>query len=246
MEELKIHVVLILDLLKAGPLTFEQMIRKAESMRPLSRYYPPSSKDELRISLAILDLNSFIDEIPGKPKIYKINQRGFDYLKSSRVTASILKVYRNVGVLEDSGGIVVSDEKPEMKFSLKIFFSYSRVDSEFALGLGDKLRSAGCNIWLDQMDIAPGRSWDDEIEKALRECQTVLVILSPNSVASQNVKDEISYALKKSKRILTIMYLECEVPFRIDRVQRIDFTKSYDEGFNRLSRALAQAKENET
>jgi hypothetical protein len=37
-----------------------------------------------------------------------------------------------------------------------VSLSYSRIDSEFALKLARDLRSAGTDIWIDQLDIAPG------------------------------------------------------------------------------------------
>ena len=41
----------------------------------------------------------------------------------------------------------------------KTFFSYSRVDSEFVLKLAKDLRTAGADIWLDQLDISAGKRW---------------------------------------------------------------------------------------
>ena len=48
------------------------------------------------------------------------------------------------------------------------FVSYSRTDSEFALRLAQDLKAADANIWLDQLDIPPGKPWDDAIEDALK------------------------------------------------------------------------------
>ena len=47
------------------------------------------------------------------------------------------------------------------------FISYSRDDSEFDLRLAQDLKAAGANVWLDQLDIKPGRPWDNAIEDAL-------------------------------------------------------------------------------
>jgi len=88
----------------------------------------------------------------------------------------------------------------------KIFFSYARADAEFVLRLAKDLRSAGINLWMDQLDIRPGDRWDSAVEKALRACQYLLVILSPASVASQNVMDEVSAALESNKRIVPVHY----------------------------------------
>ena len=130
----------------------------------------------------------------------------------------------------------------------KTFFSYSRDDSEFVLKLAKDLRAAGADIWLDQLDIPAGKRWDAEIETALENSQGQLVILSPSSVDSHNVMDEVSYALEKGKQVIPIILKECQIPFRLKRLQYIDFTSSFDAGFNQLLKALnlEQTKESES
>lgn len=122
--------------------------------------------------------------------------------------------------------------------SEKTFFSYSRDDSEFVLKLAKDLRAAGANIWLDQLDIPAGKRWDSEIEQALENAKGQLVILTPSSVDSHNVMDEVSYALEKGKHVIPILFKECQIPFRLKRLQYIDFTGNYDTGFNQLLKAL--------
>src|ERR1041385_6266639 len=100
-----------------------------------------------------------------------------------------------------------------------IFLSYARVDKDFALKLAHDLKSAGTSLWIDQLDISPGALWDDAIEQALQASQSLLVILSPASVASQNVMDEVGFALEHKRRILPVVYRGCEVPFRLKRLQ---------------------------
>src|SRR5687768_7650787 len=108
-----------------------------------------------------------------------------------------------------------------------IFFSYSRDDSDFALKLGTDLRAAGISIWLDQLDIKPGERWDVAIGKGLAACSWILVILSPASVASTNVMDEVSYALDENKPVIPVLHEACEIPFRLRRVQYTDFRDDY-------------------
>ena len=115
-----------------------------------------------------------------------------------------------------------------------IFLSYSRDDSEFVLKLAKDLRAAGANIWLDQLDIPTGNRWDLAIEEALTSANRLIVILSESSVASNNVMDEVSYALERGKRIFPVVLNECNVPFRLKRLQFIDFTVDYDKGLARL------------
>lgn len=68
-----------------------------------------------------------------------------------------------------------------------LFISYAREDGEFALRLAQDLRAAGIAIWLDKLDIPSGARWDTAIQRALNDCASLLVILSPASASSENV-----------------------------------------------------------
>lgn len=118
------------------------------------------------------------------------------------------------------------------------FFSYCHDDSEFAIRLAEDLRAAGANVWLDQLDIEPGMPWDRAVENAVTNCASMLVILSPTSVNSDNVRDEISFALSKRKRVIPVLYRECDVPFRLARIQHIDFRTDYARGLKLLLKTL--------
>jgi hypothetical protein len=120
----------------------------------------------------------------------------------------------------------------------KFFFSYARADSEFVLKLAEDLRSIGTNLWLDQLDIPGGARRDDAVEEALHASACLLVALSPASVTSDNVKDEISFGLENRKTIVPILFKECAIPFRLRRFQYIDFRVDYDNGFKRLVQTL--------
>lgn len=124
-----------------------------------------------------------------------------------------------------------------------IFFSYSRDDSSFVLQLAKDLRGAGATIWLDTLDIQPGTHWDSSIEKALKESSTLLVILSNTSVKSNNVMDEVSYALEENKKVVPILLENCAIPFRLKRLQYADFTENRETGLKNLVDALKLEKE---
>ena len=110
------------------------------------------------------------------------------------------------------------------------FFSYSREDQDFALRLAGDLKAAGAVVWIDQLDIPRGQRWDRAVQSALNNCPRMLVILSPSSVDSENVLDEIDLALEKHKTIIPVFYRDCEIPLRLRRVQHIDFRNDYDRG----------------
>jgi uncharacterized membrane protein len=114
------------------------------------------------------------------------------------------------------------------------FISYSRNDSEFALRLAQDLKTAGASVWLDQLDIQPGVPWDNAIETALSKSPVMLLVLSPDSAKSDNVRNEISFALEEGKIIIPVLYMDCTVPLRLQRAQRIDFRADYAHGLASL------------
>ncbi len=128
----------------------------------------------------------------------------------------------------------------------KIFFSYSRIDgSDFALKLAIDLKKQGYDVWIDQEDIRAGTEWDLEVEKALETCDCVLYIETAKSVESNNVLDEVYYALEQKKKVIPLIVHDSKTPFRLQRIQHIDFEKNYDEGLNQLLSEL-KAEKNDT
>ena len=118
-----------------------------------------------------------------------------------------------------------------MEKQRKTFLSYSRINKDFAIRLARELKSEGFDIWLDQLDIPAGSRWDREVERALKESEIFMIILTASSVESENVLDEIGYAIDNHKRFLPVLLEKCEVPLRLRRFQYVDFTdKSFDDG----------------
>ncbi|HEY6251898.1 MAG TPA: TIR domain-containing protein [Candidatus Angelobacter sp.] len=122
--------------------------------------------------------------------------------------------------------------------STTTFFSYSREDSAFVLQLAKDLRAAGATVWLDQLDIGPGQRWDNAVEVALRTSPRQVAVLSPAAVNSVNVMDEVSFALEEKKQVIPVLYRDCQIPFRLRRVQYIDFRTDYHRGLRELLHTL--------
>jgi len=127
---------------------------------------------------------------------------------------------------------------PNVPVSSTIFLSYARADSEIALKLTRDLKAAGVPIWLDQLDIPPGERWDRAVEAALESSKCLLVILSPNSMSSENVMDEASYAMDEKKEIVPVIVQQCKLPLRMRRLQFIDFTRDYNASLKQLLTVL--------
>jgi formylglycine-generating enzyme required for sulfatase activity len=91
---------------------------------------------------------------------------------------------------------------------------------------------------MDQLDLRPGSHWDLEVERALSSCNEMIVILSPASVESSNVMDEVAFALDEGKTVIPVMYQQCKTPFRLRRLHRVDFQTDYNRGLQELLREL--------
>jgi len=114
------------------------------------------------------------------------------------------------------------------------FISYSREDSEFVLRMARDLKAAGADVWLDQLDIQPGQRWARALQDAITNSPRFLVILSPASVKSTNVEDEVTFALEERKTIIPVLYCDCNVPFQLRPFQYADFRHDYDHGLRIL------------
>ncbi len=106
-----------------------------------------------------------------------------------------------------------------------IFISYSSRDREQARALVKQLRSHGYSLWIDESGIEAAASWSKEIAGALENCKVMALLLSPASVASQNVAKELTAAIELKKPVLPIelepVALKGEFLYHLSGVQRI-------------------------
>lgn len=128
-----------------------------------------------------------------------------------------------------------------MKGNNYLFISYARENAEFALRLAKDLRAAGAVVWIDQLDIPFGARWDNAVQRALHDCASLLIVLSPDSVRSENVKDEIALALDKGKPIVPVVHEKCEIPLRLRRMNYVDCTEDYEAAIAALIASLRRA-----
>ena len=87
-----------------------------------------------------------------------------------------------------------------------VFVSYSHKDSEKVFAILQRLQSEGLRIWYDK-GIEWGSEWPDYIAEHIHNCRCFMTFHSINSKNSRNCKQEIYFAVKHEKDILSI-YLE--------------------------------------
>lgn len=91
-----------------------------------------------------------------------------------------------------------------------VFVSYSRKDEVFVQQAKSKLEQMGLDVWLDLEDIPPSSNWRDEIQDGIEGCDALIVVVSPDSVASAEVGKEIVRAEDLGKRIIPVKYREVD------------------------------------
>jgi TIR domain-containing protein len=80
-----------------------------------------------------------------------------------------------------------------------IFVSYSKKNKEYTLNLVNRLLDEGFDVWIDNRRLRSSEDWWRSIVEALRDCDAFIVILTPESDASEWVQLEITLAMKYKK-----------------------------------------------
>jgi hypothetical protein len=130
-------------------------------------------------------------------------------------------------------------EIKEFDFMAKVFISYSRKDIAIVRQLANDLEKADFDVWWDISDLKGGDAWMRTIQMALKASKYCVVVLSPNSVESEWVEKEYTYAISRATKIIPIISKTCEVPLALGNIHHIDFRgNKYDCGLRELLIAL--------
>jgi len=84
-----------------------------------------------------------------------------------------------------------------------LFVSYAHRDSSVVYPILLKFTQQGYHVWYDE-GIEPGIEWPEEIANALDKSSLFVVFITPNSVASENVRNEINFALAKKTPFIAV------------------------------------------
>jgi CheY-like chemotaxis protein len=125
----------------------------------------------------------------------------------------------------------------------RIFISYAHKDNDFAKRLSLDLSRLGHDVWWDQWNLATGDRIPEKIQEGISRDDFMVVIVSPDSVASSWVKEEWGAALNKEigeKRVIVLPVLkaDCDIPLFIKHKKIADCSSDYNEGFLHLSNAI--------
>src|SRR5262252_3445937 len=126
---------------------------------------------------------------------------------------------------------------------LKVFISYSRKDSsDFADELVAGLALAGFDAFLDRHDIKPGEPWEARLSGLIAASDTVVFVVSPEAVRSEQCRWEVDQTRSLSKRLLPVIYKpvpDADIPEKLRQLQFVRFDQG--RGVVRPLEELAEA-----
>jgi hypothetical protein len=128
-----------------------------------------------------------------------------------------------------------------------VFLSYSAKDRQWVSQFQSALSEAGIRAWFDVENILPGDRWEDQIQKALRESTTLVVILSSRSIQSPWTFFELGAAVADGKRIIPILTEDIDmrhVPVPLARFQLLREPSPVEAG-KRVAEVLKEADKKE-
>ena len=128
-----------------------------------------------------------------------------------------------------------------VKSNTQVFLSYSQRDQRVARSFVRALEQHGLSVWYDDL-IPSGSDFAKAISDALKNSTAMIVLLSPDYVASQLGKREIEYALTRPRfenRVFPVLVRPTrEVPWILREFLWVDATKNRRKATDDLVQAL--------
>jgi hypothetical protein len=111
----------------------------------------------------------------------------------------------------------------------KVFLSYARDDaSDLVKRVRAYLEPSGAEAWVDVLDIPAGVNWRENIEASIRDCDAFLLIMTPKSMESMYVKEEVEIAKDHQKHLIPLAMGEVKAADWLGRTQYIRFREFND------------------
>jgi len=116
----------------------------------------------------------------------------------------------------------------------RVFLSYASGDKDVAQKIVNKLRQGGVQVFYSY-ELKWGDSLFDAIQNAISASDYLIVLLSPNSVNSVWVQNELNWALARELTtrditLLPIVIADCEIPAALASRKYLDLRFDFDRG----------------
>jgi hypothetical protein len=126
--------------------------------------------------------------------------------------------------------------------------SYSRDDISLAKALESALDARDVPVFRDERSITAGQGFFGAIEKGIRDCRGVVVLVTASSATSQWVTYEYAFAKGARVPVVAVRVRRAKIPGPIQHFQVVEHTdaesaaKKIDDGILAQSRAAARER----
>jgi len=134
---------------------------------------------------------------------------------------------------------------------MKVFISYSHIDRPLARKVASALEKSGLEVWDAEREILLGDNWAKKVAEGLEESDAMVVLLTPNALASRVVRREIEYALGEksfNRRLIPVLvgspetFPDNSIPWILRRLNMISLPAHgrEEEGIQQITQALKE------
>jgi energy-coupling factor transporter ATP-binding protein EcfA2 len=113
-----------------------------------------------------------------------------------------------------------------------VFLSHNSRDKPFVLRIGERLKRAGLEPWLDQWSLTPGGRWQDELTEGLAASSACAVFIGPSDLGDWE-REELAVAQNRAAterefRLFPVLLPGLPEPFQASGTW-VDFRRGYDD-----------------
>jgi hypothetical protein len=126
-----------------------------------------------------------------------------------------------------------------------VFISYKHEDCDFVFDtLKPKLEVTGFDTWIDEERLRAGEDWRLEIDQAIRDSFAILAVITPESMQSQYVIYEWSFALGVGRKVVPlVLKTVAQLHPRLEGKQILNFTNRRTRPWDKLTERLGQIRD---
>jgi hypothetical protein len=179
--------------------------------------------------------DAFRDDLEFWQRVDRLAHDIADRLRSIKSSTSAGEhPQRNQEVLSPPHPLDVIEANKQLR-RLRVFLCHSSEDKSQVRSLYQFLVSAGVDAWLDEEKLLPGQLWEQEIPKAVRASDAIVVCLSRNSINKRGyIQKEIREALGVADEhpegalfLIPAKLEECDIPERLAQRQWVNLFQEH-------------------
>ena len=124
-----------------------------------------------------------------------------------------------------------------------VFISWAHKDSDFVKEhLWPDLEKNNVDCWIDVLQLEAGTFWRTKIGEAIKGCKFLIVVLSPTSVTSRYVQEEVQFAYDCNKSIVPVHYADASKELEEDAGLAMLLRSFPAVDFTRAARSIADGQ----